>query len=200
MNHILGGVIMKNSNVLSQIAKVFLLMTMGISAIVSTSVYADPISAEVQSKVDKYKKLLVEWAANPQVVAAVKDSNSKGGIAGMSNAKWDDLADTDAVITGLKQNAASQQISKWEGDNKTLDKLNLRDEKANLVAFSSNSGKPILYNNANRPPFQNGLKGAWSASEVKPDPTTQKKTVQISAPVMDGGKAIGVLHSAVSAE
>lgn len=188
---------MLNSNVLSQIGKV--LLALGISAVISNSVLADPISADVQAKVDKYKKQLVEWAANPQVVAAVKESNSKGGIAGMTNAKWDDLADSDAILAGLKQNAASQQISKWEAD-KTLDKLNLRDEKANLVAFSSNSGKPLLYNNANRPPFQNGLKGAWAANEIKPDPTTQKKTVQISAPVIDGGKHIGVLHSAVLAE
>jgi hypothetical protein len=129
----------------------------------------------------------------------VRESNSKGGIAGMNNAKWDDLADNDAVVKGLTLHAAGQQIAKWEEDN-GIEKLNLRDEKANLVAFSSNSSKPLLYNNANRAPFQNGLKGIWAASEVKPDPTTQKKSVQISAPVMDGGKAIGVLHSAVLAE
>jgi hypothetical protein len=57
-----------------------------------------------------------------------------------------------------------------------------------------------LYNNANRPPFKNGLAGAWNDNVVKPDPTTQKKTVQVSVPVVDGGKNIGVLQTAVVAE
>ena len=160
---------------------------------------ADPISPDLQSKVDKYKKSLVEWAANPLMIAAAKESNAKGGIPGMTNAKWDDLADKDPTVVALNQNAAAKQISKWEED-KTIEKLNLRDEKANLAASSSHSGKPLLYNNATRAPFQNGIKGAWAAAEVKPDPTTQKKSVQIATPIMDGGKAIGVLHSAVLAE
>jgi len=170
-----------------------------IASFTSAAVQADPISPALQAKVDKYKKQLVEWAANPVVVSAAKESNSKGGIPGVTNAKWDDLADTDAAVKELKENSASKLISKWEED-KTLDKLFIRDEKGNLVAFSSGSGKPILYNNANRPPFQNGFKGVWAANEVKPDPTTQKKSVQISVPVLDGGKAIGVLQSAVLAD
>lgn len=190
---------MKAVTVLPKISTVVLSLFFGAAVFVSNVAHADPISPDAQAKVDKYKKSLVEWAANPQIVAAVKESNSKGGVAGMSNSKWDDLGDKDPVVTGLNQNAAAKLISKWEED-KAIEKLNLRDEKGNLVACSSHSGKPLLYNNASRPPFQNGLKGAWAASEVKPDPTTQKKTVQISAPVLDGGKAIGVLHSAVAAE
>jgi len=68
----------------------------------------------------------------------------------------------------------------------------VRDEKGNLVAAST---KPLLYNNAVRPVFMNAIKGqAWSDTKVLPDPTTQIKSVQASAPVMDGGKVIGVIH------
>lgn len=183
----------------SKYSKILPSLFLFLSMFTAATVQADPISPALQAKVDKYKKHLVEWAANSSIVAAAKDSNSKGGTAGMTNAKWDELTDTDTAVIALKQNNASKQIAKWEED-KALDKLFVRDEKGNLVAYSSGSGKPILYNNANRPPFQNGLKGAWAANEVKPDPTTQKKSVQISVPVMDGGKAIGVLQSAVLAD
>lgn len=190
---------MNAASALPKFSKIVLTLVCGVALFATGVAQADPISADVQAKVEKHKKLLVEWAANPMLVAAVKESNSKGGIAGMTNSKWDELSDTDPVVTGLSQSAVGKQITKWE-EGKTIEKLNLRDEKANLVASSSLSGKPLLYNNGSRPPFQNGLKGVWSAAEVKPDPTTQKKSVQISAPVMDGGKAIGVLHSAVLAE
>lgn len=155
------------------------------------------LPADVQGKVDTYKKKLVEWAATPAIVAAVKESNAKGGLApGMTNAKWDELAEGDPVVKGFQSSAAGKLVSKWEED-KTLDKLFVRDEKGNLVASSV---KPLLYNNANRPPFKNGLAGAWNDNVVKPDPTTQKKTVQVSVPVVDGGKNIGVLQTAVVAE
>jgi hypothetical protein len=65
----------------------------------------------------------------------------------------------------------------------------------------ASSTKTLIYNAASRPAFTGAMKGkAWSAPEVKPDPTTQKKSVNISAPVMDGGKVIGVMNAAVNAE
>lgn len=117
----------------------------------------------------------------------------------MSNSQWAALGETDPEVTRFKQNAAGRQIAVWEQD-KAFEKLNIRDEKGYLAAFSSTNTKPLLYNNGARPPFVNGLKGVWSAAEVQPDPATRKKAVQISAPIMEGGKAIGVIHAAVLAE
>lgn len=153
---------------------------------------------DVKAKVDPYKKKMVEWAANPAIVAAVKESNAKGGLAaGMTNAKWDELAEGDPVVKGFQTSAAGKAVIKYEED-KGINKLYARDEKGNLVAGSN---KPLLYNVASRGPFQAGIKGTiWDSGEVKPDPTTQKKSVQVGVPIMDGGKVIGVLHSAVTVE
>lgn len=163
----------------------------------ATNVRAE-LPPDVQSKVDGYKKKLVEWAANPAIVAAVKESNAKGGlVAGMSNAKWDELADADPVVKGFQSSAAGKLVTKWEED-KGINKLYARDEKGNLVAGSN---KPLLYNVASRGPFQAGIKGqVWDSGSVKPDPTTQAKSVQLGVPILDGGKPIGVLHSAVTIE
>ncbi len=191
---------MNKDNAIATCSKTVMVALMLAVCMASQVVMAEELTPAMTAKVDKYKKTLAGWAASPVIVAAAKASNDKGGIAGMSNAKWDELSDNDPVVTDIKQNAASKQINQWESSTKDLDKLNLRDEKGNLAGFSPSSGKPLLYNNANRPPFQNGLKGVWAAKEIKPDPTTQKKTVQISAPVLEGGKAIGVLHSAVVAD
>ena len=74
----------------------------------------------------------------------------------------------------------------------------MRDQKANVIAGSS---KTLLFNNGSRPAAVQALKGqAWMDNEIKPDPTTQIKSVQISAPILDGGKAIGILHGSVTAE
>lgn len=163
--------------------------------VMSLSALADPISADLQSKVDKSKQKLVEWAATPAVLAGVRESNAKGA-ATMTNGKWDELAENDPAVQAYVSSALGKQLAKWEED-KNINKLFLRDAKGNLVAASS---KPLLFNNANRATFANSLKGVWAANEVKPDPTTQKKSVQVGVPVIEGGKVIGVLHTAVEAE
>ena len=158
---------------------------------------AEPFSAPTQTKVDAYKKKLTDWAANPAIVAAVKEVNTKGGLVGMTNAKWNDLDDKDVVVKGFETSKAGLLIKKWEEDA-SINKLVLRDEKGNLVAANS---KPLIYNNSARPLFVNTMKGqAWAANEIKPDPTTGIKSVQVGAPVMDGGKVIGVIHAGITAE
>jgi len=152
---------------------------------------------EIQAKVEKYKKLITDWAANPVIVSAVKEANTKGPIPGMTNAKWDETGDTDPVVIGMQNSPAGQFAKKLE-DDKNVNKVTVWDDKGNMIASST---KTLIYNAATRPAFTGAMKGkAWSAPEVKPDPTTQKKSVNISAPVMDGGKIIGVMNAAISAE
>jgi hypothetical protein len=163
----------------------------------ATNVSAEPITPEVQAKVEHYKKKLTEWAANPAVVAAVKSANAKGGLVpGMTNSKWEDLKETDSMVTDIQNSDASKFLKTQEAD-KGINKLYARDEKGNLVAGST---KPALFNNAARPPFKMAMEGkAYADSEVKEDLTTKKKSVQVSVPIMSDGKAIGVLHTAVNA-
>jgi hypothetical protein len=156
------------------------------------------LPADLAAKVETYKKKLVTWAADPVIVKAVKDANANGGlIPGMTNGKWDELADNDPQVTATLVTPASKLVKQWEAD-KGINKLFVRDAKGNMVA---GSGKSLVYNAAARPPVKEAMKGKpWSATEIRPDPTTQIKSVHLSAPVLDGGNVIGVIHTAVTAE
>jgi hypothetical protein len=147
-----------------------------------------------QAKVEKYKVLLAYWATQRVVIEAAIAANKMPFY--MSNSSWDRLADNDPIVAKMGASKVSLQLKDWEADRNII-KLNLRDLNGNLVAFSTRSGKPILFNNKMRAPFIKGLVGPWSANEIKPDPSTQLNSVQIAAPVMDGSKVVGVLHSAV---
>lgn len=161
----------------------------------SFSTVAAELPAPLQAKVEKYKHKLAEWAADPVIVAAVKEANGKGGLPGMSNSKWLEVPDKDPTVMAFVNSKAGALLSKWDSD-KDIDKLVVRDEKGNLVAAST---KPLLYNNAVRPVYKNAIGGqAWADSKVAPDPTTQIKSVQASAPIMDGGKVIGVIHVGIN--
>lgn len=159
--------------------------------------WAADLPPDVQAKVEKAKKRLVELAADATVLAAVREANSHDA-GGMTNGKWVDLGDTDPTVKAILGSKVSGQIAKWEQSDETVNKLILRDQKGNLVAASV---RPLIFNNASRPVFANPIKGqAWAAAEIKPDTSTQIPSVHVAAPVMDGGKAIGVLQSAVTAK
>ncbi len=152
---------------------------------------------DVQAKVDKVKAKLVTMAADPSIVAAVKEANAKGAPE-MSNGKWVDLPDGDPFIQNILKTKVSRQIADMESKDDTMNKLLLRDQKGNLVAASV---RPLIWNNAARPVFAQPIKGQpWSADEIKPDTSTQIPSVHVAAPVLDGGKPIGVLHTAVTAK
>lgn len=155
------------------------------------------LPSDVQAKVDKAKAKLVTLAADPAVIAAVKEANAKGAPE-MSNGKWVDLQDGDPFIQNILKTKVSRQIADWESKDDSINKLLLRDQKGNLVAASV---RPLIWNNAARPVFAQPFKGQpWSADEVKPDTSTQIPSVHVAAPVLDGGKPIGVLHGAVTAK
>lgn len=150
----------------------------------------------IQAKVDVYKKKMIEWAAHPALVKAAKDANAKGA-SGMSNAKWDELADNDPAVQATMSGPVSDQLKKWEED-KGINKLYLRDEKGNVIVGVS---RTLLYNAMSRPHVAKALKGEVAqGQEIKPDPSTQLKSVQLAVPVLDGGKVVGVLHTAINAE
>lgn len=159
----------------------------------ASPLFAAGIPAAAQADIDSALAKLSEWAANGDVVAAVKAANANPDNA-MNNGKWVELGDSAPEVTAITSTAVSKQLGAWKTQS-GLNQLFLRAKDGRLVA---GPGKPLVYNVAKRPPFKKAIAGnAWHAPKAKPDPTTQKKSVQISVPVRDGADVIGVLHSSV---
>ncbi len=172
----------------------------GLSCLVVSATSQAQLPADVQEKVNAYKTQLQKWASHPVIVNAVKNANATGSVLpDMSNSRWLDVPESDPRVTQLSSNDAGALMSEWEADP-NISKLYLRDAEGNMVAAGRN--KPLLWNNKTKPPFQNAIKGegVWTADEIKPDPASQIPGVHVSAPIMDGGKAIGVLHTSVVAK
>ena len=68
------------------------------------------ITPGVQAELDKKKEAVTRWAADPVIVAAVKEQNGKGPIAGMDNPAWKTTRRSDPVVKGFQANAAGQYL------------------------------------------------------------------------------------------
>ena len=161
--------------------------------------YAADITPAMQPKIDKYKKQAAQWAADPLIVAAVKEANAKGPIPAMGTAKWRELKETDPVVTGFVTNPAGQKLTQWmNADASGINKIVLSGAKSQRVAFTS---MPAIYLGKGKPNFDEAMGGkVWQQGESKPDPSTNIDTVQIAAPVKDGNDTIGVLLVSLTAD
>ncbi len=160
----------------------------------STAIAGD-LNAKTQNKVDAYKQKLATWAQDPDVISAVKNANQQSSK--MDNATWKAMNKNDGKVLSYQSSSAGKKLTKWNQD-KSLGKLFLRDKKGNYVAGSK---KPAIYNIATRPAFSKAKPGqGWNSSKVKPDPTTNLASIQVSYPVISNGEKIGVIHTSVIVE
>ena len=165
--------------------------------LIAGAAIAGDITPKMQKKIDEYKKHAATWAADPLLVKAVKDANAQGPIAGMGNAKWRELKETDPTVQAFVINPAGQLLTKWMNADKGINKMVLSGNKSQRVAFTS---MPAIYIGKGKPNFDEAFSGKmWHQGESKPDPSTNIDTVQIAAPVKDGGQVIGVLLVSLTA-
>lgn len=168
------------------------------AVIVTTPVWAADVTPKMQPKIDAYKKQAAVWAMDPVIVKAVKESNAKGPIPMLGNAKWRELKESDPIVKGLVDNPAGQRLTKWmNADAKGINKIVLSGDKSHRVAFTS---MPAIYIGKGKPNFDESFSGkAWQQGESKPDPSTNIESVQISVPVKSGNDVIGVLLVSLTA-
>ena len=171
---------------------------LGGATLFSSSAMAEDITPKMQLKIDAYKKKIQEWAAQPQVINAVKEGNAKGPIAGMGNAKWREIKEADPLVQGFITSSIGNCLTDWmKADAKGINKIVLSGNKSQRVAFTS---MPAIYIGKGKPNFDDAFDGkVWQQGETKPDPSTAIDTVQIAAPVKDGGAVIGVLLVSLTA-
>src|SRR3989442_15180087 len=62
------------------------------------------ITSAIQAELDRQKKVIAGWAADPVIVKAVADQNAKGPLPGMDNATWKALRRSDPVVRAFQSN------------------------------------------------------------------------------------------------
>ncbi|MBA4422557.1 MAG: hypothetical protein C0390_05560 [Syntrophus sp. (in: bacteria)] len=130
------------------------------------------------------------WAASPIVVEAVLAQNKKGPIAGMDNAKWKTVPESDAVVKGFINNEAGKflqaELAKTEG---VCVSAFLNAAQGEKVAFTDKTGSYIHKGSAKFDvPFTTGK--LWQG---KPELEDKIYVIQIAVPVLSDGKPIGAL-------
>lgn len=155
------------------------------------------ITPAVQKELDKHVENVKAWAAEPSIVKAVIAQNEKGPIAGLDNPKWKTLRRSDALVKEFQSNPAGQYLKRKISDsNGTYAEAFLSAAQGEKVAFFE---KTTSYLHKGMPkfdvPFTSGK--AWQG-QPEFDESSQSHQIQVSVPVVSGGKPVGVLVVGVS--
>ena len=156
------------------------------------SLSAFEISPAMQKELAHQAEIVKSWAAHPVIVKAVLDQNEKGPIPGMTNETWKSVRRSDELVKALAQNPAGRLLVQKLGESNGLYvRAFLSAAKGEKAAFSE---KTISYLHAGQAkfdvPFTTGR--TWEGPPEL-DIITEKHDVQIAAPVLSGGKPVGVL-------
>ncbi len=152
---------------------------------------ADPLDAELQARIDAKSRIIENWAANPVVVNAVKEQNANppASYAAFTQEKWKTLSVLDPVVRAFTKNPAAEFLKSQKTDP-CLSEAFLSASNGGKVAFLS---KPSNWSHKGSAKHEDPMHGKKWQGPVEVDESSGVKQVQISVPVLDGGKPIGSL-------
>lgn len=155
------------------------------------------LTPAVQAELDRQKAAVVAWAADPAVIGAVREQNGRGPMAGMDNAKWKTIRRSDPVVQAMATTPVALFLKKrLDASGGALDKAFISAAQGEKVAFAE---KTISYLHKGQEKFDAPMASGRPWQMAKPwfDESLQGYAIQVAAPVMDGGKVIGVIVASV---
>lgn len=150
------------------------------------------ITPAMQKEISRRTEVVKAWAASPAIVKAVLAQNEKGPIPGMDNTKWKTVRRSDELIKGFIGNEAGKFLTrKIEESDGVFARAFLSAAKGEKVAFNE---KTISYLHKGQAKFDEPMStGKTWQGPPELDEITQVHHVQVSAPVLSGGRPVGVL-------
>jgi len=166
----------------------------------TTAVYSAEAAPEA---VIKLADELKSWGTNSTIIEAVKNQNSKAmTLASIKemDSKWRNVSGLNDEMKALMENSAAKEMLKMESSKAFYFEVFLMDNQGANVAMTN---KTSDYWQGDEAKFIESYKdgnGAIHIGDVEFDESAQAYLVQVSIPVMDGGKAIGAMTIGVNVD
>ncbi len=158
-------------------------------------------SEEVPEAVKAIVPSIMAWGSDPALIAAVKEQNaSQLTLDGIQkrDAEWRKVDGLDDQMKAMLASPAAKRMLELEGTQPYFFEIFLMDNQGANVAMTNKTSDYWQGDEAKwQKSFAEG-KGAMHMGEVEFDESAQDYLVQISVPVMDGGRAIGALTIGVN--
>lgn len=148
------------------------------------------VSAELQAKLDAQFPIIEQWAADPVVVAAVRERNvtTPPEFAALNQDAWTDLDPNAPVVRSLAGNPVGLILRGHRSELYTEAFVSAADgTKVGFIAKTTN------WSHLGKAKHDVPMKGRRWQGVIERDASTGLQQIQIAVPVLDDGKPIGSL-------
>lgn len=170
------------------------LVQLGAAGLLSSMMMASAIAEDAPAAVTALIPVIKKWGEDPILVAAVKEQNGKGLTLDQiqkRDKEWMATTGMDDQMKAMMKNAGAQELDKLEATKPYFFESILMDNQGANVAMTN---KTSDYWQGDEPKFTNAFKvGGVDIGKSKFDDSAKAYLIQVSVPVLDGGKAIGAL-------
>ena len=151
---------------------------------------ADAVDPAMQAHIDAQIKLIQTWAADPLIVGAVQAQNAglPPELAAMTQDKWKDLSKLDPFVRTLDKNPAGVFLKSKKSS--VVIRAFLSDAAGIKVAFTA---KTLAWNHKGDPKHDLPMAGKIWQGPMEQDKASGLDQIQVSVPILDGGRPIGSL-------
>lgn len=155
-----------------------------------TIAQAEGLDPVIQVKVTAQIKEIQTWASDPILVKAVLAHNSARSAdeSAMTQDKWNALSILDPFVRSLCTNEASQFLKTKKTPE--ISEVFVNGSDGTKVAFLN---KTTNWNHTGKPKHDIPMTGKPWESAVEVDDSTGLQQIQISVPILVGGRSIGSL-------
>ncbi len=150
----------------------------------------------MKARLDARIAQLKSWASDPAIVQAVKARNgaTPAEAKAMTNEKWKGLTLLDPFVRSFSKNAASERLRALKDEAVTEAFVSAAD--GTKVAFLA---KPTFWSHKDKDKHRVPMSGKVWVGPLEVDQSSGQLQVQVSLPVLDGGRPIGSLVVGLSA-
>jgi hypothetical protein len=175
------------------------------AVVLLTSVVGPALAGEKapQRVVDMGNSTLAALGSDPVIVKAVKEENAKGKSLDQikeMDGKWLAHAGVADYMKALTDSECGKHLQALQSSSPQYVEIFVMDNQGANVAMTA---KTSDYWQGDEAKFQKSFaegKGAVFVDDVKFDDSSQTYLVQVSVPVLDGGKAIGAITFGIDIE
>ena len=159
-----------------------------LACLVAGPAAAGPIDPAVQAKVDAQVKAIQAWASDPAIVKAVAAQNASAPaeFAAMTQDRWAAATVLDPFVRQFTKNDAAAVLKAKKSD--TYAEIFVSAADGRKVAFLA---KTTNWSHKGKPKHDVPMTGKTWQGAIEVDESSGVQSIQVSVPVMDGGKPIG---------
>jgi hypothetical protein len=163
---------------------------LAIGVLSSFAFAAEPLDPSTQAKVDAIVKDATAWASDPVLANAAKEQNANpsADVQAMTQEKWASLSLMDPFVRSFAKNPVGQFLKSKKSDIVTEAFASSADGRK-LGFLSKTTG----WSHKGKDKHEMPMAGKNWQGKVEMDESTGLMEVQVSVPVLDGGKPVGSL-------